>query len=112
MHIHEPFFGAFISILIHGALQVLKQDLADSYEPPFKSCVEQGKASSLMCAYNLVNGIPNCANYKLLTTIARGQWGFQGYIVSDCDAVSIMHTKQGYAKEPEDAVAATLRAGN
>ncbi|XP_009599906.1 probable beta-D-xylosidase 7 [Nicotiana tomentosiformis] len=90
---------------------VMKQDLADSYEPPFKSCVEQGKASSLMCAYNLVNGIPNCANFDLLTTTAREQWGFQGYIVSDCDAVAIMHTHQGYAKEPEDAVAATLRAG-
>ncbi|CAN4122250.1 unnamed protein product [Withania somnifera] len=90
---------------------VLKQDLADSFEPPFKSCVEQGKSSSLMCAYNIVNGIPNCANFDLLTTIARGQWGLQGYIVSDCDAVEKMYTEQGYAKEPEDAVAATLKAG-
>ncbi|XP_059279846.1 probable beta-D-xylosidase 7 [Lycium ferocissimum] len=90
---------------------VLKQDLADSYEPPFKSCVKQGKASSIMCAYNLVNGIPNCANFDLLTTTARGKWGLKGYIVSDCDAVAIMYTHQGYAKEPEDAVAATLRAG-
>lgn len=69
---------AFISVLMHGAIQVMKQDLADSYEPPFKSCVEQGKASSLMCAYNLVNGIPNCANFDLLTTTAREHWGFQG----------------------------------
>ncbi|XP_060193376.1 probable beta-D-xylosidase 7 [Lycium barbarum] len=90
---------------------VLKQDMADSYEPPFKSCVEQGKVSSIMCAYNLVNGIPNCANFDLLTTTARGKWGLQGYIVSDCDAVSIMYKQQGYAKEPEDAVAATLKAG-
>ncbi|KAJ8541404.1 hypothetical protein K7X08_002220 [Anisodus acutangulus] len=90
---------------------VLKQDLADSYEPPFKSCVEQGKASSIMCAYNLVNGIPNCANFELLTTTARRKWGLQGYIVSDCDAVAIMYILQSYAKEPEDAVAATLKAG-
>ncbi|KAK4352421.1 hypothetical protein RND71_027939 [Anisodus tanguticus] len=89
---------------------VLKQDLADSYEPPFKSCVEQGKASSIMCAYNLVNGIPNCANFELLTTTARRKWGLQGYIVSDCDAVAIMYILQSYAKEPEDAVAATLKA--
>ncbi|XP_015071729.1 probable beta-D-xylosidase 7 [Solanum pennellii] len=91
--------------------QVLKQDLADSYEPPFKDCVEQGKASSVMCAYNLVNGIPNCANFDLLTTTARGKWGLQGYIVSDCDAVDKMYSEQHYAKEPEDAVAATLKAG-
>ncbi|CAN4116312.1 unnamed protein product [Withania somnifera] len=90
---------------------VLKQDLADSFEPPFRSCAEQGKASSIMCAYNLVNGIPNCANFDLLTTIVRGKWGFQGYIVSDCDAVEIIYTDQHYAKEPEDAAAATLKAG-
>ncbi|CAN4116310.1 unnamed protein product [Withania somnifera] len=72
------------------------------YSSDAHSCVEQGKASIIMCAYNLANGIPNCANYDLLTTIAPGQW--------DCDAVDIMFTRQGYAKEPEDAVAATLKA--
>lgn len=90
---------------------VSKQDLADSYEPPFKNCVEKAKASSVMCAYNLVNGIPNCANFDLLTITARKKWGLQGYIVSDCDAVEYMYTQQHYAKEPEDAVAATLKAG-
>ncbi|XP_055835054.1 probable beta-D-xylosidase 7 [Solanum dulcamara] len=91
--------------------QVLKQDLTDSYEPPFKSCVEQGKANIVSVGENPVNGIPNCANFDLLTATARGKWGLQGYIVSDCDAVAIMYTHQGYATEPEDAVAASLRAG-
>ncbi|XP_031266249.1 probable beta-D-xylosidase 7 [Pistacia vera] len=91
--------------------RVTSQDLADTYQPPFQSCVEQGRASGIMCAYNRVNGVPSCADYNLLTKIARRQWGFHGYITSDCDAVSIIHDDQGYAKLPEDAVVAVLKAG-
>ncbi|GAB2235348.1 hypothetical protein Droror1_Dr00025771 [Drosera rotundifolia] len=91
--------------------KVTAQDLADTYQPPFKSCIQDGKASGIMCAYNQVNGVPNCADYKLLTTTARGNWGFDGYITSDCDAVSIIYTNQGYAKVPEDAIADVLKAG-
>ncbi|KAG8377374.1 hypothetical protein BUALT_Bualt08G0026400 [Buddleja alternifolia] len=91
--------------------QVTKQDLADTFQPPFKSCVEGGGASGMMCAYNLVNGVPNCADYDLLTKTVRGDWGFQGYIVSDCDSVSLIYDKQKYAKSPEDAVADVLKAG-
>ncbi|XP_073053121.1 probable beta-D-xylosidase 7 [Primulina eburnea] len=90
---------------------VTKQDLADTYQPPFKSCVQQGKASGIMCAYNRVNGVPNCADYNLLTTTARRQWGFHGYITSDCDAVAMIHDVQNYARSPEDTVADVLKAG-
>ncbi|XP_016444635.1 putative beta-D-xylosidase 7 [Nicotiana tabacum] len=89
--------------------QVTAQDMADSFQPPFKSCVEEGKATSLMCAYSRLNGVSNCANYDLLTKTVRGQWGFNGSIVSDCDAVKVMHDHQGYTVE--DAVAASLKAG-
>ncbi|KAG5250953.1 beta-D-xylosidase [Salix suchowensis] len=92
--------------------QVTLQDLADTYQPPFQSCIQEGKASGIMCAYNRVNGVPNCADYNLLSKKARGQWGFYGYITSDCDAVSIIHDDQGYAKSPEDAVADVLKAEN
>ncbi|KAI5597766.1 hypothetical protein BDE02_02G087300 [Populus trichocarpa] len=91
--------------------QVTLQDLADTYQPPFQSCIQEGKASGIMCAYNRVNGVPNCADYNLLSKKARGQWGFYGYITSDCDAVAIIHDDQGYAKSPEDAVADVLKAG-
>ncbi|KAI8548244.1 hypothetical protein RHMOL_Rhmol07G0258200 [Rhododendron molle] len=92
-------------------LQVTKQDLADTYQPPFQSCIEKGRASGIMCAYNPVNGVPNCADYDLLSKTARGLWGFQGYITSDCYAVEVIHGYQGYAKSPEDAVADVLKAG-
>ncbi|KAL8058445.1 hypothetical protein ABFX02_03G018600 [Erythranthe guttata] len=90
---------------------VTKQDMADTYQPPFKSCVEQGRASGIMCAYNLVNGVPNCADYDLLTKTARREWGFQGYITSDCGAVSLLYGTQNYSKSHEDAVADVLKAG-
>ncbi|VAI60669.1 unnamed protein product [Triticum turgidum subsp. durum] len=91
--------------------KVTEQDLADTYNPPFKSCVEDGGASGIMCSYNRVNGVPTCADHNLLSKTARGDWSFNGYITSDCDAVAIIHDVQGYAKAPEDAVADVLKAG-
>ncbi|RZC87695.1 hypothetical protein C5167_028150 [Papaver somniferum] len=91
--------------------QVTLQDLADTYQPPFRSCITEGKASGIMCSYNRVNGVPSCADYNLLSTTARAKWSFKGYITSDCDAVSIIHDAQGYAKIPEDAVGDVLKAG-
>ncbi|KFK42187.1 hypothetical protein AALP_AA2G222800 [Arabis alpina] len=91
--------------------QVSLADLAETYQPPFKKCIQEGRASGIMCAYNRVNGVPACANPNLLTHTARGLWQFNGYITSDCDAVSIIYDAQGYAKSPEDAVADVLKAG-
>lgn len=64
--------------LSESEMKVSAQDLEDTFQPPFKSCIEEGHASGIMCAYNQVNGVPNCANYKLLTQTARGQWKFNG----------------------------------
>jgi beta-glucosidase-like glycosyl hydrolase len=60
-------------------VQITQQDLVDTYLPPFQKCVQQGQASGIMCAYNRVNGVPNCADYNLLTKTARGAWSFKGY---------------------------------
>lgn len=89
---------------------VTEQDLEDTYQPPFRSCIQQGKASCLMCSYNEVNGVPACAREDLLQK-ARTEWGFEGYIVSDCDAVATIFEYQNYTKSPEDAVAIALKAG-
>ncbi|CAA0843382.1 Probable beta-D-xylosidase 7 [Striga hermonthica] len=90
---------------------VTNQDLADTYQPPFEKCIKDGRASGIMCAYNRVNGVPNCADRNLLTNTSRKLWGFHGYITSDCDAVSVIHDSYNYAKLPEDAVADVLNAG-
>ncbi|KAH9562815.1 hypothetical protein CY35_05G092000 [Sphagnum magellanicum] len=91
--------------------KVSLQDLEDTYNPPFKSCVKEGQSSSLMCSYNRLNGIPMCTHYELLTLTVRNIWGFNGYIVSDCDAVALIHEYIHYAPTPEDAVSYVLLAG-
>ncbi|KAL6662315.1 hypothetical protein ACP70R_000174 [Stipagrostis hirtigluma subsp. patula] len=91
--------------------RVTAQDLADTFNPPFKSCVVDGKATCVMCAYTAINGVPACASSDLLTKTFRGDWGLDGYVSSDCDAVAIMRDAQRYAPTPEDTVAAALKAG-
>ncbi|TYI88139.1 hypothetical protein E1A91_D04G185800v1 [Gossypium mustelinum] len=95
----------------HFDAKVTKQDLEDTYQPPFKSCVVEGHVSSVMCSYNRVNGIPTCADPDLLQGIVRGQWGLDGYIVSDCDSIEVYYNAIHYTATPEDAVALALKAG-
>lgn len=90
--------------------KVNAQDLEDTYQPPFKTCIQEARASCLMCAYNQVNGVPMCAHKDLLQK-TRDEWGFQGYITSDCDAVAIIHENQTYTKSGEDSIAIVLKAG-
>eukprot|EP00035_Acanthoeca_spectabilis_P021740 m.439948 g.439948 ORF g.439948 m.439948 type:complete len:893 (-) comp18447_c0_seq1:44-2722(-) len=90
---------------------ITQQDLIDSYMLPFQSCVEKGKVSGLMCSYNSVNGVPSCANDWLLTEVARDEWGFDGYVTSDCDADNDVVFSHHYTDIPEQGVQDVLRAG-
>ncbi|XP_058081215.1 probable beta-D-xylosidase 5 [Magnolia sinica] len=95
----------------HFDAKVTLQDLEDTYQPPFKSCVMEGHVSSVMCSYNRINGIPACADMDLLKGVVRGQWGLDGYIVSDCDSIDVFFNAINYTATPEDAVAVALKAG-
>ncbi|PRQ22748.1 putative xylan 1,4-beta-xylosidase [Rosa chinensis] len=95
----------------HFDAQVTKQDMEDTFQPPFKSCVQEGHVSSVMCSYNRVNGIPTCADPDLLQGVVRGQWGLDGYIVSDCDSVEVYYDAIHYTETHEDAAALALKAG-
>ncbi|CAI0467087.1 unnamed protein product [Linum tenue] len=95
----------------HFNAKVSKQDLKDTYDVPFKSCVVEGNVASVMCSYNQVNGKPTCADPDLLKGTIRGQWHLNGYIVSDCDSVGVLYDNQHYTKTPEEAAAATIKAG-
>ncbi|TKW02464.2 hypothetical protein SEVIR_8G240001v4 [Setaria viridis] len=90
---------------------VAAQDLEDTFNVPFRACVANGNAASVMCSYNQVNGVPTCADEGFLKGTIRGKWGLDGYIVSDCDSVDVFFRDQHYTRTTEDAVAATLRAG-
>ncbi|KAF0890815.1 hypothetical protein E2562_004299 [Oryza meyeriana var. granulata] len=90
---------------------VSQQDLDDTFQPPFKSCVIDGNVASVMCSYNKVNGKPTCADKDLLSGVIRGDWKLNGYIVSDCDSVDVLYNNQHYTKSPEDAAAITIKSG-
>ncbi|XP_009391116.2 probable beta-D-xylosidase 7 [Musa acuminata AAA Group] len=90
---------------------VTAQDMEDTYQPPFKSCVQEGRVTCVMCSYNRVNGVPTCADFNLLTLQARNSWGLDGYIASDCGAVDLISGAIHYAKSPEEAVADVLKSG-
>ena len=71
--------------------QVSQKDLRETYLPAFKECVKEGKAVSVMGAYSRTNGEPCCASHTLLQKILRDEWGFDGYVVSDCGAIHDIH---------------------
>jgi beta-glucosidase len=90
---------------------VSRHDLEDTYLPAFRAAVIEGRAGSIMCAYNRIDGQPACASDLLLKDRLRGAWKFDGYVVSDCDAVKDINTHHKYAPDAASAVAAALRAG-
>ncbi|MBN8817582.1 MAG: glycoside hydrolase family 3 C-terminal domain-containing protein [Sphingomonas sp.] len=90
---------------------VSRHDLEDTYLPAFRAAVVEAKAGSIMCAYNRVDGQPACASDELLKEHLRGAWGFNGYVVSDCDAVVDIAAHHHYAPDAATAVTAAVRAG-
>ncbi|KAM2646358.1 hypothetical protein EV1_019779 [Malus domestica] len=95
----------------HFNAVVTKQDMDDTFQPPFKSCVIDGNVASVMCSYNQVNGIPTCADPDLLAGVIRGEWKLNGYIVTDCDSIDVYYNNQHYTKTPEEAAAKAILAG-
>lgn len=86
-------------------------DLEDTYLPAFRAAIVEGEAGSIMCAYNRVNGQPACGSDLLLIDKLRGAWNFDGYMVSDCDAVRDIEEHHHYAPDAATAVAVALKAG-
>ncbi len=86
-------------------------DLRETYLPAFRALVVDGKAESVMCSYNSVRGQPACGNDELLGKILRGQWGFAGYVVSDCGAVIDISQGHKARKTAVESAAMALRAG-
>jgi len=87
------------------------RDLFDTYLSQFESAIREGGAASVMCAYNSVDGAPACASTRLLGDILRKQWGFQGYVVSDCGAIGDIYLHHKFAPNAGEGVARALQAG-
>ncbi len=91
--------------------KVSEYDLVNTYLAAFRAAVIEGKADSIMCVYNSVNGTPGCASADLLQKRLRNEWGFQGYVVSDCGAVNDIHQNHKFAPTLGEAAVAAVKAG-
>jgi len=87
------------------------RDLQETYLPAFKTCVQEGKAVSLMGAYNRLNGEACCASPTLLEQILRQEWGFSGYVVSDCGAIDDIYKHHKLVPTAPEAAALAVNAG-
>jgi len=86
-------------------------DLYDTYLPAFEACIREGKAFSVMCAYNRFMGDACCGSNKLLRKILRSDWGFDGYVVSDCGAINDIFEHHKIVKSPPEAAALAIKSG-
>lgn len=91
---------------------ISERDLREYYLPSFEKCIVEGKAQSIMTAYNAVNGIPCTVNTYLIKKVLREDWGFQGYVVTDCSAPAWMVTQHKYVKDYETAAVLMAKAGS
>lgn len=90
---------------------VSEQDLRASYLPHFEAAIKEGGAFSVMCAYNSVDGQPACANTRLLGDVLRKEWGFKGYVVSDCGAIGDIYLNHKFVATAEQGVTKAIQAG-
>ncbi len=96
----------------HGFNAVVdERDLRETYLPAFEALVREGRVESVMGAYNRTNGEACCASPTLLEKILRGEWGFDGHVVSDCGALDDIWRHHGLAASREEAAALAVKAG-
>ena len=91
--------------------QISEKQLREYYFPAFEACVKEGKSASIMSAYNALNDVPCTLNAWLLTKVLRNDWGFKGYVVSDCGGPSLLVNAHKYVKTKEAAATLSLKAG-
>lgn len=88
-----------------GRRELLEVDLL-----PFRKAVEAG-AASIMPAYNEIDGVPCTTNEELLDGILRGEWGFDGMVITDCGAIDMLASGHDVAEDGRDAAIQAIRAG-
>lgn len=90
---------------------VSAQDLRETYLPAFQACVEEAKVEAVMGAYNRTNGEPCCGSELLLEQILRGEWQFDGHVVSDCWAIRDFHEHHHVTENAVESVALAVNCG-
>lgn len=106
---HFAGYGAAVGGRDYEESEISDSELWNVYLPPFKAAIDAG-AGNLMSAYMELNGVPATGNHWLLTEVLRNEWGFDGWVVSDANAVFSLET-QRFAKDQADAGVRALNAG-
>lgn len=88
-----------------------ERDFRETYLPQFEMGIKEGNAYSVMCAYNRYEGEACCGSSRLLTDILRNEWGFTGYVVSDCGAIRDIYKYHNIVETPEEAAALAVKSG-
>ena len=91
--------------------RVSQKDLRETYLPAFKECVKEAKVAGVMGAYNRVNDEPCCGSRTLIVKILRGEWGFDGYITSDCWAIKDFNEGHKVTKDATESAALAVKMG-
>ncbi|MBN2303718.1 MAG: glycoside hydrolase family 3 C-terminal domain-containing protein, partial [Anaerolineae bacterium] len=95
----------------HFDIDVSERDLRETYLPAFKATVQESRAYSIMSAYQRFRGEPCSSSDLLLQEILRDEWGFDGFVVSDCGAILDIFAHHQVVKTGEEAAARALKAG-
>ncbi len=90
---------------------VSEKDLRETYLPAFETLVKEAKVEAVMGAYNRVNGEPSCGSKTLLADILRGEWDFEGHVVSDCWAIADFHMFHKITDTAPESAALALKNG-
>jgi len=84
--------------------------LMNEYIPQFRTAIDMG-AGSIMTSYNGIDGVPCTGNKTLLTDMLRGEWGFDGFIISDLQSIEVMRNNLHVVKDYTEAAAMAIKAG-
>ncbi len=106
---HYAAYGAGEAGRDYNTVDVSERMLRETYLPAYKACLDAG-ARLIMPSFNALNGVPSVANKYLMNDILRGEWGFDGVVISDYDAVGELVT-HGVARDLKDAVRLAMDAG-
>lgn len=91
--------------------KVSEKALREYYFPAYKTAIKEGNAQAIMSAYNAINGVPSTANSWLLNDVLRKEWGFKGYVVSDCGAVTYLQKSHQFVTDKEKAAKVAIESG-
>jgi beta-glucosidase len=106
---HFALYGAVTAGRDYHMVDMSRRMMEETYLPPYRAAIAAG-ARTVMVAFNEINGVPATANRWLLTDLLRGEWGFDGWVVTDYTGISEL-IPHGIAADPASAAAQALSAG-